>query len=59
MMIRVEGVLDAASGRYFVAIYHPADASQPFVTTAPKYQSQAAAEYDAIATLAAGVNETH
>ena len=59
MLIRVEAVQDPASGRYFVAIYHPTDAPQPFVTTAPKYQSAAAAEYDAIAILAAGVNEAN
>lgn len=59
MLIRVEAVQDPSSGRYLVAIYHPADAPQPFVTTEPKYHSAAAAEYDAIAILAAGVNEAN
>ncbi|MBA3558236.1 MAG: hypothetical protein H0W30_06515 [Gemmatimonadaceae bacterium] len=57
MLIRVEAVQDAVSGNYYVAIYHPEDAPQPFVTTAPRYHSAAAAEHDAIAILAAGLNE--
>jgi hypothetical protein len=55
-VIRVEAVLDEKSGRYFVEIYHPADAAQPFVTTEPRYATAAAAENDTIAILAAAAN---
>jgi hypothetical protein len=57
MLIRVEAVQDTVSGYYYVAIYHPEGAQQPFVTTTPHYRSAAAAEHDAIAILAAGLNE--
>ena len=56
-IIRIEAVLDERTGRYFVEIYHPADAPQPFVTTEPRYASAAAAETDTIAILAAGANK--
>ena len=52
-IIRIEPIQDQKSGRYFIEIYHPADAPRPFVTTPPRYQSAAAAESDAIAILAA------
>lgn len=55
-LIRIEAVKDLQSDRYFVEIYHPADAEQPFVTTEPRYMSSAAAENDTIAILAAGSN---
>ena len=55
-LIRIEAVLDPASGRYFLEIYHPHDAPAPFVTTPPRYGSAAAAENDAIATLAASAS---
>ena len=55
-IIRIEAVQDPKSGNYFVEIYHPADAEQPFVTTAPRYKSAAAAEHDTIAILAAAAN---
>ena len=55
-MIRIEAVQDPKSGNYFVEIYHPADAEQPFVTTEPRYKSAAAAEHDTIAILAAAAN---
>ena len=55
-LIRIEAVLDARSGLYSVEIYHPADASQPFLTTEPRYASAAAAETDTIAIIAAGAN---
>ena len=54
--IRIEAVQDPKSGNYFVEIYHPADAEQPFVTTEPRYKSAAAAEHDTIAILAAAAN---
>ena len=55
-VIRIESVLDPSSGLYAVEIYHPADAAQPFVTTAPRYAGAAAAETDVIAILAAAAN---
>lgn len=55
-LIRIEAVKDERSQRYFVEIYHPADAEQPFVTTEPRYGSAAAAENDTIAILAAATN---
>jgi hypothetical protein len=55
-IIRIEAVQDPKSGNYFVEIYHPADAEQPFVTTEPRYKSAAAAENDTIAILAAAAN---
>jgi len=55
-IIRIEAVQDPKSGNYFVEIYHPADAEQPFVTTEPRYKSAAAAEHDTIAILAAAAN---
>ena len=55
-LIRIEAVKDPRSGLYYVEIYHPADAQQPFVTTEPRYQSAAAAENDTIAIIASGTN---
>jgi hypothetical protein len=52
-LIRVEPVLDQKSGRYFLEIYNPHDAEQPFVTTPPRYGTAAAAETDLVATIAA------
>jgi hypothetical protein len=55
-LLRLDAVKDARSGLYFLAIFYPADAEQPFVTTEPRYKTAAAAENDAIAILAAGAN---
>ena len=55
-LIRIEAVQDARSGLYYVEIYHPADAVQPFVTTEPCYKTAAAAENDTIAIIAARTN---
>ena len=55
-VIRIEAVEDPKSGLYFVEIYNPADSERPFVTTAPRYRSAAAAETDTIAILAAAAN---
>jgi hypothetical protein len=55
-LIRIEAVKDESTNRYYVEIYHPADAEQPFVTTEPRYSSAAAAENDTIAIIAAGSN---
>jgi hypothetical protein len=51
-LIRLEPRKDAASGLYYVEIYHPADSEQPFVTTEPRYKTAAAAENDVIAIMA-------
>jgi hypothetical protein len=55
-IIRIEPVKDETTGRFYVAIYHPADADQPFVTTDARYQTAAAAENDVIAIIASGAN---
>lgn len=55
-LIRLEAALDPVSGKYFLEIYNPHDAPAPFVTTQPRYGSAAAAETDAIATLAAAAS---
>ncbi len=52
-LIRIEPVLDPTTQKYFLEIYHPHDAPRPFVTTAPRYQSQASAETDLLAIIAA------
>jgi hypothetical protein len=57
-LIRLDAVKDQHSGLYYVAIFHPADAEQPFVTTEPRYKTAAAAENDAIAIIAAGANNS-
>lgn len=58
-LIRIEPVQDTASGKFFLEIYHPHDAGQPFVTTAPRYVSKAAAETDIVAIIAAGASGAH
>ena len=55
-LIRIEPVKDTNSEMFYVAIYHPADAEQPFVTTQARYKSAAAAENDVIAILASRAN---
>lgn len=55
-LIRIEAVQDPSTQLYFVEIYHPAEAEQPFVTTEPRYKTSAAAENDAIAIIAARTN---
>lgn len=57
-LLRIEAVKDARSGRYFVEIYNPSDATAPFVTTEPRYMTAAAAEIDVIAIIAAGANRS-
>jgi hypothetical protein len=54
--IRIEPKLDAASGLYYVEIFHPAEAEQPLVTTGPHYKTVAAAENDVIAIIASRAN---
>jgi hypothetical protein len=55
-IIRIEARQDPASHLYYLEVYHPADAQQPFVTTQPRYKTQAAAENDLIAIVAAAAN---
>lgn len=51
-LVRIEAIEDKLTGRFGLAIHVPPDAEQPFVTTAPRYASAAAAETDAIAIIA-------
>ena len=55
-LIRIEPVRDESSDLYYVAIYHPADAEQPFVTTQARYKTAAGAENDVIAIIASSAN---
>ncbi len=52
-IIRIEAVKDEHSDLFFIEIYRPAEAEQPYVTTEPRYKSAAAAENDIVAILAA------
>jgi hypothetical protein len=55
-LLRIEPVEDVTSGRYYIEIYYPAESAVPFATTAPRYQTAAAAENDTIAIIAAAAN---
>lgn len=55
-LIRVEPIRDEKSGNYFLEIYNPHDATEPFVTTEPRYRTAAAAENDLIAIVAAAAS---
>jgi hypothetical protein len=55
-LIRIEPKKDAASGLYYVEIFNPAESEQPFVTTEPRYKTEAAAENDIIAIVASRAN---
>ena len=54
--LRIEATRDEATGLFYLSVYMPAEAPDPFVTTAPRYMSAAAAEQDMIATLTAAAN---
>lgn len=54
--LRIEAVQDTATGLYYLAVHMPAESPQPYVTTAPRYASAAAAEQDFVATIAATAN---
>ena len=56
--VRIEPKLDASSGLYYVEIFNPAEAEQPFVTTEPCYKTAAAAENDVIAIIASRANSS-
>ncbi|NGM20727.1 hypothetical protein G3576_11950 [Roseomonas stagni] len=51
--LRIEATRDEATGLFFLSVFLPAESTEPFVTTAPRYMSAAAAEQDMIATIAA------
>jgi hypothetical protein len=55
-LIRIDPIKDETTGRFYIAIYYPADAEQPFVTTEARYETAAAAENDVIAIMASGAN---
>ncbi len=55
-LIRIEARRDAPTDLYFLEIFYPAESQQPFVTTAPRYMSAAAAENDLIAIIASRAN---
>ena len=57
-LIRIEPKKDAVSGLYYVEIFNPADSEQPFVTTEPRYTTEAAAENDIIAIIASRANNS-
>ena len=54
--LRIEAVKDTATGLYALAVYLPAESASPYVTTAPRYASAAAAEQDVIASITAAAN---
>ena len=55
-LFRIETPQDASSGRYGIAIYFPADSTAPYVTTAARYMTAAAAETDILAIIASAAN---
>jgi hypothetical protein len=56
-VIRIEPMRDEQTRLFYIAIFNPADADQPFVTTRARYQTAAAAENDIIAIIAAQANK--
>ncbi len=54
--LRIEPRQDTATGLFYLEVFLPAEAPAPFVTTAPRYASAAAAEQDLVATLTAAAN---
>jgi hypothetical protein len=56
-LIRIEPLRDEQTQLFYVAIFHPADAEQPIVTTRARYQTAAAAENDVLAILASQANQ--
>jgi len=54
--LRIEARQDNHSGLFYLAVYMPAEAVAPYVTTAPRYASAAAAEQDMIASITAAAN---
>lgn len=58
-LLRIETEQDTASGKFYVQFYYPADSTQPYVTTEPRYKTAAAAEADVIASMAVAANRGH
>ncbi len=56
--LRIEPRQDAETGLFYLEVYLPAEAPSPFVSTAPRYMSAAAAEQDMIATITARASRT-
>jgi len=54
--LRIEAHEDPATGLFYLAVHMPAEATEPYVTTAPRYASAAAAEQDFVATVTAVAN---
>ena len=51
--LRIEATRDETTGLFYLSVFMPAESRDPFVTTAPRYMSAAAAEQDMIATITA------
>lgn len=48
---RAETVFDGKSGKYFVELYYPENATEPLVRTRPIYPSHEVAEQETIRTM--------
>lgn len=55
-LLRIEAERDSVTGKFYLEFYYPADSSQPYVTTEPRYKTAAAAEADVIASMAVAAN---
>ena len=55
-LFRIETPVDKTTGRFTVAIYFPHDAERPYVTTQARYMTEAAAQTDILAIIAAAAN---
>jgi hypothetical protein len=55
-LLRIETERDQVTGKFYLEFYYPADSSQPYVTTEPRYKTAAAAEADVIASMAVAAN---
>jgi hypothetical protein len=53
-LIRIEPLRDEETQLVYVAIFHPADAEQPIVTTRARHKTASAAENAVLAILASG-----
>jgi hypothetical protein len=56
-LIRIEPLEDEQTQKFYLAIYHPAEAEQPIVTTRARYKTAAAAESDLLAIIASQANQ--
>ena len=55
-LLRIETAEDKSTGRFYLELYYPADSTQAYVTTEPRYRTAAAAEGDVIAQLGVALN---